>query len=61
MRESRERCCDAIAAALGCTPDALPGAVVRAVLLHGHESYRIALASEERGVPTRVERRRKAR
>lgn len=46
MRESRERCFDAIAAALGCDASALPREIKRAVMLHGHECHQIALAHE---------------
>jgi len=72
MRDSRMRCLASIAAAYGCEPDDLPREVRRAVVLHGHESFQLALASEHeaheratqpapsagayRDVPTRVDR-----
>lgn len=47
MRDSRERCLLAIAAALGCDMDALPRELQRAVMLHGHECHQIALAHSD--------------
>ncbi len=72
MRESRMRCLESIAAAFGCSADDLPREVRRAVVVHGHESFQLALAAEHeaheratqpapsvgayREVPTRVDR-----
>lgn len=44
LRDSRARCMAVVAAALGCPPDALPGDVRRAIAMHGHECYQVALA-----------------
>lgn len=64
------RCLASIAAALGCVPEALPRDVRRAVVVHGHECYQVALSSQmdqeerttqpapSRDVPTRVDRHR---
>lgn len=44
LRDSRERCLAAIAAAYGCDVALLPPEVTHAVSAHGHECYQAALA-----------------
>lgn len=48
MRESRERCLAAIAAAIGRARADLQRDIQRAVMMHGHECYQIAIAAHDR-------------